>query len=343
MGSWSVYCGISKIAITDNQECVLLILKKNTKGIGYNKYCVATLPIFGTYDDYGGIDNIIKDDNTQLIEEHFNCTIEDFAYYFTRGCIDKSDVKEELLNNSEIKDWTFMFIDKKVYDFMSTNVEYGYGGKGYFDFGDKEFLKLLGFEFIEEDKTLGRYKYKWKYKNKYFLSDGTYLNTIDGKSIHQFSKTDYGNLSKIIRIPKDKKWLGEKTYWQLWEYIENSEIKNNLFYPLGERQDTEMLDIMLHIIKEKKENNIELSDYLKEYDEKNRLENLNISQKYIKNYKKYGKLLCDLRTIIYNFYPISISFEPFVHYLTPQCGEYKKHQKILKKFTEINKTYIKND
>lgn len=51
MGSWSVYCGISRMSITSGDECVFLPLKK---GYGeYLPYYPATLPIYGTYDDYG--------------------------------------------------------------------------------------------------------------------------------------------------------------------------------------------------------------------------------------------------------------------------------------------------
>jgi hypothetical protein len=47
MGSWSVYCGVSNISITDGNECVLLPLKKNDGYHGYLPYLPATLPIFG--------------------------------------------------------------------------------------------------------------------------------------------------------------------------------------------------------------------------------------------------------------------------------------------------------
>jgi hypothetical protein len=223
---------------------------------------------------------------------------------------------------------------------MSTNIGYGYGGKGYFEFGRKEILELIGFKFISKNDALGRYKYEWKFVKKIFLSDGTYLNTIDGKSISYFSNAEYNNLSKIIKIPQDKKWLGEYAYWQLWEHIENSEIKNELFYSLGVKNiDTD--NFMLDLIKTMKESNLELDDYLKKIDEENKVTSL--VQKYIVNYRTYGKLLCDLRSLLYNFHPMSFSFEPFKVYLTPQCGEYEQHQVLLDKFSEINKTYISNE
>lgn len=81
MGSWSVNCGISNISITSGNDCVLLPLKKNTEYEGYLPYLPATLPIFGTYDDYGGLEDILKDDNTKLIAKHFNITIEKFVQY----------------------------------------------------------------------------------------------------------------------------------------------------------------------------------------------------------------------------------------------------------------------
>lgn len=340
MGSWSVYCGISKIAITASQECVLLPIKKNTKFMSYGDFVAATLPIFGKYDDYGGIEKIEEDENTKLIEEHFNCSIDDFCYFFTRRNYDTSDINVTLLNNEEIKEWNYMFIDRKVYNFMSTNIGYGYDGRGHLDFGNKDILELIGFKFISENKALGRYKYEWKFGKNIFLSDGSFLNTIDGKSIHYFSNNDYNNLTDYIKLPNDKLWIGDKAMWELWEFIDNYTIKNELFYSLGvKNMDTDKF--MLDLIKSMKESNLELDDYLKKIDEENKVTSL--VQKYIANYRIYGKLLCDLRTLLYNFHPMSFSFEPFKVHLTPQCGEYKQHQILLEKFSEINKSYIINE
>lgn len=340
MGSWSVYCGISKIAITANQECVLIPLKKNSNAVGYGKYVVATLPIFGNYDDYGGLEDIVRDENTALIEEHFNCTIDEFTNFFTRGCIDKDDVSEELSNNEELKEWTFMFVDKKVYDFMSTNIENGYDGRGHLPFGNKSILELIGFKFIKEDISLGRYKYVWEFDNVEFFSDDTWLNCDKG-SVHNFTGT-YSSLSDYVTIPEEKKWIGDKATWELWEYIDDKSVKEQLFYSLGENYGYyESEKLMMEIALERTFNNIEISDYLKEIIKKD--ENKTLVKKYINDYKKYGKLLCDLRTMTYNFHPMSFSFEPYILYLTPQCGEYQKHQKLLDKFSEINKSYINNE
>lgn len=81
MGSWSVYCGISQISITDGKKCVLLPLKKTASG-SYLPYMPATLPVFGEYNDYGGMQNIEENENTKFIEEYFNCKISEFCDFF---------------------------------------------------------------------------------------------------------------------------------------------------------------------------------------------------------------------------------------------------------------------
>jgi len=48
MGSWSVYCEISKITITSGKRMALIPLKKNTDHVGYSQWVPATLPIIGT-------------------------------------------------------------------------------------------------------------------------------------------------------------------------------------------------------------------------------------------------------------------------------------------------------
>lgn len=89
MGSWSVNCGISNITITAGTECVLLPLKTNENGEGYLPYLPATLPIFGEYDDYGGIENIIEDDGQTSVRVFYNpdqnCNIDYYVHADSTG------------------------------------------------------------------------------------------------------------------------------------------------------------------------------------------------------------------------------------------------------------------
>ena len=64
-----------------------------------------------------------------------------------------------------------------------------------------------------------------------------------------------------------------------------------------------------------------------------------IEKKYYYDLEKFGDKIIHLTLFYSNFHPMSAEFRPHVLYLTPQCGEHKRHQEILEKFTEINKSY----
>ncbi len=50
----------------------------------------------------------------------------------------------------------------------------------------------------------------------------------------------------------------------------------------------------------------------------------------------------DVVTFNINLYMGSYKLKPYILYITPQCGEHKHHQRLLKKFVEINKKCIYN-
>jgi hypothetical protein len=327
---------------------VLIPLKENTYGIAYQRYLPATLPIFGEYDDYGGIENIEKDENTKLIEEHFNCTIEEFCYYFTRGCVrdDEDDFPKKLKNNKELKDWTFMFIDRKVYDFMSTYTPQGYGGKGDLDMGNPTIMKLIGFEFIGENDgptnesyDPKRFNQEWHLGGKKFFSDGWAL-CYKKDFVHYITDNEYGNLSDIVEVPQESLWLNEKAMWQLWEHLDDNTAKQKILYVIGKDRSALSYDKMGEFIRRMNEKLIsEGKDPIPESELEP--EPKDILDKYVKNFRTFGKLLCDLTTMLHNFHPMSGTFEPHQLYLTPQCGELAHHQVLLDEFANINREYLK--
>lgn len=85
MGCFGINGAISKLPIVFHDECILFIGLNDTKqekSILYNgdyisAFTPIALPIYGTYDDYGLIDNIKHDENVEIIENFFNCSIED--------------------------------------------------------------------------------------------------------------------------------------------------------------------------------------------------------------------------------------------------------------------------
>lgn len=339
MGSWSVYCGLSRISITSGNKCVLLPIKKARLG-EYLPYMPACLPIFGEYDDYGGIENIEKNANTELIERYFNCTIEDFCQYFTRGCIrdDEDDFPAHLKQVKELKDWTFMFIDRQVYDFLSTFSTKGHDGKGHLEYGNPKVLELLGFTYngenVENDTyDPERFKHEWEFQGKKFYSDGTWLH-YGNESIFNFENEQYSHgILGHITLPEDKMWIGEKTQYQLWKYMGKKWFMENMMWILGvDRSVASTMEMHEFILKLHPER-LGGSDF-EEFLPKG------IVTEYIKNYETFGDTICELATIRHNMHCFSGHFEPHMLYVTPQCGEHELHQIILEKFAQINKSYI---
>jgi hypothetical protein len=350
MGSWSVSCGISNIAITSGHKCVLLPIKKH-KG-EYLDYIPACIPIFGEYDDYGGIEDIEKNENTKLIEEHFGVTIEEFCQFlvdgkFTYGREEAEEVSEQLAEKGtleECKEWRFMWIDRQVYDFMAIKSHVSWGGEGDFDIGKKELLEYLGFEYIGENTKNPvydnkRFKYEWKYQDRLFYSDGTWLH-CGSESVYRFSQ-----LQKHVTIPEDKLCLQNKTKDQIWRILNPKKAKE-MFWILGKERgysdfdDLFTVEYLEQALKDFNEEDDKL-DMRGWYKEKiAELKLTDIVGKYVKNINVFGDSVAELCTLRRNLHPMSGQFLPHTLYLTPQCGEFKEHQKLLEKFAEINKGYV---
>jgi hypothetical protein len=326
MGSWSVYCSISKIAITSGQECVFLPLRKVKHNSSYLPYIPATLPIFGSYDDYGGIEDIVEDENTKWIEKHFNCTIHDFCYFFTRGMIrlDEDDFPKHLNDVEEIKEWKFMWIDRKVYDFMSTHKDSGFGGAGDHDYGKPKMLEYLGFNFIGESEKNNTYDPKrftqiWEKDGVIFNSDGSWLQ-CGKEGIHRLTG-NWAAITQFVSIPEDKMDIANKYKWELWKIADEDDYNDLLFWILGVDRYSS-------------------SRYSRIFGNGTDKAPTTLVGGYTKDVNLFGDRMAELVTIRHNLHCMSGYFEPFVKHLTPQCGEYKSHQVILEKFAEINKSII---
>ena len=341
MGSWSVYCGISQIAVTAGDKCVLLPLQKATN-VDYLPYVPACLPIFGEYDDYGGIENIQKDDNTALIEEHFGITVEEFACFLIDGKHtynrdEAQAIENKISNLEEIKDWRFMWINRKVYDFMSTYID-DYT-RGTMHFGNTVFMKALGFEFIKEDENNQsydpkRFRFLWKHGKKKFLSDNWVIlsgTTKKNSYIHYIDKCDVhskaSSLSTYIKIPDNMKYIAEKAEWQMWRLYEDVDRFNN-FWILNQSRDTFSRRLLEELARLRGDKSI-------------KPEYKTLLSKYERDVEIFGDRVADLITVRHNLHPMSGAFYPMQKYVTPQCGEHAHHQVLLDRFAEINGEILK--
>ncbi len=331
MGCWSVNCGISNIAITAGNKCVILPLKKSTSSETRN-WQPATLPIFGEYNDYGGIEDIEEDDNTKFIEEHFGISIDEFSVFlvdgkFTYDREEATEVAGRIQNLDEAKEWRFMWIDRQVYDFMILNHDSYH--KGYNDYGTPDMLKLFGFELIEETKSFKNYDPKrfnqlWKKGDVEIFSDGNTILSKKNQYVYHFGKGNETSIETYFDVPKELEYLKDKSKSEAWRIMSKSKAKRELGYIFGNGYDSgwEELDIFM---------------------ERPIIKPTVLHKKYYADLERFGDRIVQLINVNNNLHPMSGQFSPHVLYLTPQCGEYRKHQVILEKFAEINKSYFNED
>lgn len=197
MGSFSASCGMSKLPITSNEQIVFVALQP-VKQYSKNKslelpskhlihsqeplYNSFFLPIEGEYNTYGGLDNIVKNDNTKLLEEHYGKSIEQIFDTMTcgRGIFDSySDIN---------KIWNI-----KLYE---TNT--------------LETFKKLGFELIKIDNKEVMYNKEFNLKisnddnsDKFEISKNYILNYETIQTSYDFDNDDIKKEKKIIKHTKN--------------------------------------------------------------------------------------------------------------------------------------------
>jgi hypothetical protein len=343
MGSWSVSCGISNIAITSGKKCVLLPLKTNDNhSYEYSSHLPATLPIFGEYNDYGGIEEIEKTTNTKLISEHFGISIDEFCEFLVDGkfTYDRSELKPIIKklkkhgSYEEIQQWRFMWIDRQVWDFMTVCGDSYH--KGYMDYGTTKFLTLFGFEKVDEvasNYDPKRFNQVWRKGNLRVYSDGRSLLSTSSNYMYHFGKGDESSIETYFDVPEELHFLKGLSRTEAWRYMEPLTAKEVLGGIIGNRWDLiQMEELLEQLGKEKLVGDDTQIPTLKKPK--------SLSVKYIDDLETYGDELAKLINVHSNLNCMSGDFSPHKLYLTPQCGEREAHQILLEKFAEINKSYI---
>ena len=361
MGHWSVYCGVSNITISYG-PAVFLPLKKNPKKsmmCDYREWVPATMPIFCEYDSYGEAENIERDFNTELIEEAFKCTIEQFCHCLCRSPIDVEDGEEGLTKESIelINKLDYMWINREVWDYMIAFRPEGFMRCGSFPFGDSKLLATLGIEYIGPNSADQRYNKLYRYKNQYFASDGTWLHCcpesgeqltdyIDGRPVQSRQNTPIFNLRNLKKACPglDVSFLENKEEHHIYKYLSDDSLRDGKpSYILG-YDNYIYFERKMRMIEDKVEK-ISVKEVIEGNEILNRHGFLPIDYLYLELFiNKDEKLLdccADLTTLSRNMHTYSCGFNPFKGLFTPQDGEHKIHGKILKEFYKINQKIVK--
>jgi len=115
MGSFSVSCGVSGLNIENGEDVVLFILNKKRFDKADFLFDYITdiyeplyLPIFGKYDEYGGLYDIIEKESIKILENKTSLSIQKFI----EDMIDKNN------------EYFFMFVNRDIYNsILSYNID----------------------------------------------------------------------------------------------------------------------------------------------------------------------------------------------------------------------------
>lgn len=129
MGCWNVACSISKVSIGHGDKVLFipLMVNKDLKEAGVNGltqmhyildvdmyYKPFCLPIEAQYDDYGGLEKVVKTANTDAIEKLLGIKIQDFLKIVCQQEVGPKKFQKSPYYQM-VKDLGGMFIHKEVY------------------------------------------------------------------------------------------------------------------------------------------------------------------------------------------------------------------------------------
>ena len=279
MGCFSYSCQLSGLPITCGDAAVLIPLlpsknnyydnsESHIRQFGTASYCsndgdglffrTAMLPIFGKYNDYGGLEEIREDDNTKTIEKYFDLTIQEVVNIICCGrtddgyddCLAKiKEDGEDVYGKPRYKErynllvkMSATWIRGEVYDGLIKNKRENYYPPT--GFGNTILLDALGFEYIG-DCVDDRYTKQYKKGELILKSDGSYLKS----SI--YSIPDFIKLCEGKGVEIDESILYDKDSSFMFKYIipmckslkNTSSLENLIDYldTLSNDETTEML------------------------------------------------------------------------------------------------------
>jgi hypothetical protein len=167
-------------------------------------------------------------------------------------------------------------------------------------------------------------------------SDGNTLLAPGKSYVYHFGHGGDSSIETYFDVPEELHYLKKLGKHETWRTLPHSWFRKNYGYLLADRY---CFDLYEHE-EEEDPKMIEAINIMN----KSKVENMtSIGQKYYLDLDTFGDDLVKLYNFYDNFHPMSAEFRPHVLYMTPQCGEYEMHQKMLEKFAEINKSYCQEE
>jgi hypothetical protein len=314
MGCSSVYCQISRIAINEGDDCVLIPMSKPNSSLSYSVYQTTdrwlplTLPVFGKYNDYQGMEHVEKSINTELVERITGIDIGTFA----------GDIAYNEWHLNEMKEYGEVmpcWILRDVWNLMNHIESDAFYDLGLSDvMGHEDLLLKLGFRLVEDILGLTPISSDTKRFNKAYEMDGKVIWT-DGKWIHTKPWTRQGFVKMFPSVNKDVLFSSPIRLMN----------KSDLAYKLPLIQISEYI-VLFESMAMKRCGDIDNSRTL-------------MSDAYWTEIKSDNTFMIDLFyelwCVFINMRHMSCIFEPMLDCITPQCGEHEEHLRFANEFVRI--------
>ena len=396
MGSFSYTCQLTGVPITSGNRAVLIplvprdnvydcelselrkkgqasLISNDGCNLYFNEFC---FPIFGEYNDYGGLENIVEDDNTKVLEKYFKMKIQDIVDVLCDNRKDGTEysdstklVKNKNAEHNLLFTLSSTWIHGDVYDKLAASISKDVFDK--VDIGVHGVLDALGFKFIGEDKT-ERYNKVYEKDGLKINSDGNWLNISTQKSIYDLKSFKKYCTKEGIKIESEEMetWgLYEQVYKLLLPHVKSLKgngrwtgdrvrrmLLENNDYDLGlgdtfidylsEEESTEVWAIIT--TKDRTKENTDRLDELKKKGEalKNKAPKkpANLSELYFKEIKANGNNF--LLNNIVGWHKVKSFYYPTGRFLYPigcstQNGDYENVGMLLKCAIEVNNKLLK--
>lgn len=244
MGHFSYTCQLTGLPITSGEPVALIPMlpredffdngEDHWRKYGTSNFCSNEganvffeefcFPIFGKYDEYGGVEEIIEDDNTKTLSEYFELSIEDIVEVLCDGRKDEYEsdgqfcdsvgiLKADNTKHQMLLKMSCTWIHKGVYDKLAKDDSI----KEYFDkldIGVPSVLENIGFKFVKKTEK-ERYNLEFEKDGLLIYSDGNWLDCGPKEQVYSlFDLKTYCKKHDVdIEIGEfDKKGMYEQIY-----------------------------------------------------------------------------------------------------------------------------------
>lgn len=244
MGCFNVACTVSNLSIGHGDEVVFIPLKAEEDYESSNNlnerltndhmliysdclYKPTMLPIKGEYNDYGSIENIIRDENVIHLEKVYGISIEKIIDILTD--FDSIDLEKENNKIDSLKTMSGMFVHRKIYNSLIT-MKHNSEDVNLVDLMNGDTFIKNSNEIYDSIQIKNILEKKPKYKD--MIKEEPILNMLVSSSIRKLYNNEWEEFGENYPILMFTEGENKKLFDNLliFQYFSNSMYSVNSYY-----------------------------------------------------------------------------------------------------------------